>query len=76
MNTDVTFLGDQMANAVVVPTVAIVTNKGETGVLVPNSKGQPEFRPVTLGTAVKNQTQILKGLKPGESCLYRYSQGL
>lgn len=66
MNTDVTFLGEQMANAVVVPTVAIVTNRGETGVLVPNSKNQPEFRQVTLGTAVKNQTQILEGIKPGE----------
>jgi HlyD family secretion protein len=66
MNTDVTFLGDQVANAVVIPTVAIVTNKGETGVLVPNSKSQPEFRSVVLGTAVKNQTQILEGLKPGE----------
>ena len=66
MNTDVTFLGDRMPNAVVVPTVAIVTNKGETGVLVPSSQNQPEFRAVTLGAAVKNQTQILKGLQPGE----------
>lgn len=66
MNTDVTFLGDQMANAVVVPTVAIVTNEGETGVLVPNGENQPEFRAVTLGAAVENQTQILEGLEPGE----------
>jgi HlyD family secretion protein len=66
MNTDVTFLGDQMANAVVVPTVAIVTKEGENGVLVPDSQDQPEFRPVTLGTSVKNQTQILEGVKPGE----------
>lgn len=66
MNTDVTFLGDQMANAVIVPTVAIVTKDGETGVLVPDSDNQPEFRSVTLGTAVGNETQILKGLKPGE----------
>ncbi|QYO65068.1 efflux RND transporter periplasmic adaptor subunit [Leptolyngbya sp. 7M] len=66
MNTDVTFLGDELANAVVVPTVAIVTKDGETGVLVPDSENQPEFRPVTLGTAVNNQTQILEGLEPGE----------
>lgn len=66
MNTDVTFLGDQMANAVVVPTVAIVTKDGETGVLVPDSKNQPEFQAVTLGTAVGNDTQILEGLNPGE----------
>jgi HlyD family secretion protein len=66
MNTDVTFLGSQMADAVVVPTVAIVTKDGETGVLVPSDDNQPEFRPVTLGTAVNNQTQILEGLNPGE----------
>ncbi len=66
MNADVTFLGDEMKNAVVIPTVAIVTNNGETGVLIPNSKDQPEFRQVTLGTSVKNQTQVLEGLEPGE----------
>ncbi len=66
MNTDVTFLGEQMDAAVVVPTVAIVTKEGKTGVLVPDRQNEPEFRPVTLGTAVNNQTQILQGLKPGE----------
>lgn len=66
MNADVTFLGDAINNAVVVPTVAIVTKAGETGVLVPDAKNLPQFRPVTLGTAVKNQTQILEGLKPDE----------
>lgn len=66
MNVDVTFLGDEMKNALVVPTVAIVSKAGETGVLVPDAKNQPEFRPVTLGTAVGNQTQVLDGLKPGE----------
>lgn len=66
MNTDVTFLGEKMADAVVVPIVAIVTKEGETGVLVPDANNEPQFRPVTLGTAVRNQTQILEGLEPGE----------
>ncbi|MFM7425273.1 MAG: efflux RND transporter periplasmic adaptor subunit [Elainella sp.] len=66
MNTDVIFLGQEMADAIVVPTVAIVTKNGDTGVLVPDSKNQPEFRAVTLGTSVGNQTQILTGLNPGE----------
>jgi HlyD family secretion protein len=66
MNVDTTFLGAQMKNAVVVPTVAIVTKDGKTGVLIPDSKNQPQFRPVVLGTAVDNQTQILQGLQPGE----------
>jgi HlyD family secretion protein len=66
MNVDVTFLGDEMTNALVVPTVAIVTRDGETGVLVPNEDNQPEFRSVMLGTSVGNQTQILEGLEPGD----------
>ena len=66
MNVDVSFLGDQLNGAIVVPTVAIVTQEGDTGVLVPDAQNQPQFRPVTLGVAVGNQTQILKGLQPGE----------
>ncbi|WP_088891336.1 efflux RND transporter periplasmic adaptor subunit [Leptolyngbya ohadii] len=66
MNVDTTFLGDQESNAIVVPTVAIVTNNGESGVLVPDDRDQPEFRSVVLGTTVGNQTQILEGIQPGE----------
>lgn len=66
MNVDVTFLGDKMDNALVVPTVAIVTKDGETGVLVPDAENKPQFRSVTLGTAVGNQTQILEGLESGD----------
>jgi HlyD family secretion protein len=66
MNVDVTFLGKQMDSALVIPTVAIVTEEGKTGVLVPDSNNQPEFRPVTLGVAVGNQTQVLEGLQSGE----------
>ncbi|WP_416667785.1 efflux RND transporter periplasmic adaptor subunit [Egbenema bharatensis] len=66
MNVDVVFLGEEVQNAMVVPTVAIVTREGETGVLVPDAENNPEFRPVTLGTAVGNQTQVIEGLEPGE----------
>lgn len=66
MNVDVTFLGDEIGNALVIPTVAIVTEQGKTGVLVPDDKNQPQFRPVTLGVAVGNQTQVLEGLQSGE----------
>jgi HlyD family secretion protein len=66
MNVDLDFLGDRLDNAVVVPTVAIVTKDGENGVLVPGERNKPEFRPVTLGIAVGNQTQILEGIEPGD----------
>ena len=64
MNVDVTFLGQQISNALVVPTVAIVTEAGETGVMVPDANDQPEFKPVTIGLSLQNQTQILSGLTP------------
>jgi HlyD family secretion protein len=75
MNVDVTFVGDELSNAVVVPTVAIVTKSGETGVLVPDTDNQPVFRPIVLGTAVEDQTQILEGLEPGEQVFIDIPEG-
>lgn len=66
MNVDVTFLGDQLSDALMVPTVAIVTERGETGVLVPGQNNQPTFRPVTIGPSLQDRTQILSGLNQGD----------
>jgi HlyD family secretion protein len=66
MNVDVTFLGKELNNALVVPTVAIVTQEGQTGVMVVGDKDKPKFKPVTIGVSIKDKTQILSGLTPGE----------
>jgi HlyD family secretion protein len=66
MNVDVTFLGKALQDALLVPTVAIVTEKGKTGVLVPDEKNKPQFHPVTIGPSVQDQTQVLSGLEEGE----------
>ncbi len=66
MNVSLTFLGDRLNDAVVVPAVAIVSEKGRTGVLVPGGDHTPEFRPVTIGVSMGDQTQIVQGLKPGD----------
>ncbi len=67
MNVDVTFLGGQIQNALVVPTVAIVTQNGKTGVLVPDANNtKTTFNPVTIGPTIGNQIQILKGVQEGE----------
>ncbi|HEY9846576.1 MAG TPA: efflux RND transporter periplasmic adaptor subunit, partial [Candidatus Caenarcaniphilales bacterium] len=42
MNADVTFLGNKLDDALVVPTVAIATQKGQTGVFIPNSQDKPQ----------------------------------
>ncbi|NJP09048.1 MAG: efflux RND transporter periplasmic adaptor subunit [Leptolyngbyaceae cyanobacterium RU_5_1] len=66
MTTDLAFLGKQLDNAMMVPTVAIVTNKGETGVLVPNQDNKPIFQPVTIGPNIGNETEIISGIQEGK----------
>ncbi|OWY65696.1 efflux transporter periplasmic adaptor subunit [cyanobacterium TDX16] len=66
MNIRLTFLGKQIQDALVVPTVAIVTEQGKTGVLVPGSDNKPQFHPVTIGSSIKDLTQILSGLNQGD----------
>ncbi|MEH1966791.1 efflux RND transporter periplasmic adaptor subunit [Nostoc sp.] len=66
LNVDLTFLGDRVNNALVLPTVSIVTEKGQTGVLVPDANNKPQFREVTVGAQIQNQTQILGGVKEGD----------
>ncbi|MDR9405152.1 MAG: efflux RND transporter periplasmic adaptor subunit, partial [Halothece sp. Uz-M2-17] len=62
MNVDVTFLGEEVTDTLVIPTVAVVTREGETGVIVVNEEEKAEFQPVTLGLTIENETQILEGL--------------
>ncbi|MEA5581321.1 efflux RND transporter periplasmic adaptor subunit [Nodularia harveyana UHCC-0300] len=66
LNVDLTFLGDRLSNALVLPTVAIVTEQGQTGVLVTDEKNQPLFREVTIGAQIADQTQILQGVEEGD----------
>lgn len=66
MNVDVNFLGKQLTDVLVVPTVAIVTENGKTGVMIPDENNQPKFTPVTIGISVDDKTQILSGLSSGE----------
>jgi HlyD family secretion protein len=75
MNVDLTFLGKRMNQALMVPTVAIVTNKGQTGVLVPGRNNQPRFQTVTIGPTIGNQTQVLEGLKDGEPVFVELPEG-
>ena len=62
MNVDVTFLGEELEKTLVIPTVAVVTQEGKTGVIVVNEEEKATFQPVTLGLTIDNQTQILEGL--------------
>ncbi len=67
MNVDLTIVGAAVEDALVVPTAAIVTDKkGQTGVLIPDAKNQAQFRPVEIGSAIKDKTQIVSGVNNGD----------
>ncbi len=66
MNTDLRFIGKRIDGALVVPTVAIATEKGQTGLYFPDENNKPQFRPVSIGITIDNKTQILKGVNSGE----------
>ena len=75
MNAALTFLGDTLEQALVVPTVAIATQKGETGVYVPGDQDKPEFKPITIGSSIQDKTQVLGGLEPGERVFINFPEG-
>jgi HlyD family secretion protein len=75
MNVDVTFVGQQLDNALVVPTVAIVTREGKSGVLVPDAENKPSFKPVSIGLVLDDKTQILSGLEAGEKVFIDLPEG-
>jgi HlyD family secretion protein len=66
MNVNITFLGERQANALMVPTVAIATRRGQTGVFVPDNNSEPRFQVVKIGSTFRDKTQVLEGLKPGD----------
>lgn len=75
MTTDLAFLGERLKEALMVRSVAIVTDKGQTGVLIPDDKNKPKFQPVTIGPSVGNQTQILEGVQPGDQVFVELPEG-
>lgn len=66
MNTTVAFIGDQLSDALVIPAVAVITQSGETGVLVPDEAGQAQFESVVLGSQVGDRIQVVDGLEVGD----------
>ena len=76
MNADLTFLGKTVQNALVVPTVAIATLKGQTGVYLPDQNNKPKFQPVSIGSTVQNKTQVVQGLSAGQKVFIDFPKNL
>ncbi|MBP0005923.1 MAG: efflux RND transporter periplasmic adaptor subunit [Cyanobacteria bacterium SBC] len=75
MNVDLTFLGNRLSDALVLPTVAIVTRDGEPGVLVPDNNNRATFESVTIGATIDDRIQILDGLAVGDLVFIELPKG-
>ncbi|HLO88956.1 MAG TPA: efflux RND transporter periplasmic adaptor subunit, partial [Nostocaceae cyanobacterium] len=64
--SEITFIGDTVNNALLIPQETIVTEQGKTGVMVPDTNNKPQFRAVTIGANLDNKIQVLEGLKAGD----------
>ncbi|HIK34615.1 MAG TPA: efflux RND transporter periplasmic adaptor subunit [Thermosynechococcus sp. M98_K2018_005] len=76
MNVDLDFLGQKIHNALLVPTVAIAVERGQTGVYVVGEDNRPKFRPVTIGSSWQDQTQIISGVSVGERVFIDFPERL
>ena len=64
--SEVTFIGNNIQNALLIPQELIVTQKGKTGVWLLGDQNKPQFKLVTIGANIDNQIQVLEGLKAGD----------
>jgi len=65
MTADVGFQTGRVQAQTLVPTVAIVTENGQPGVLLVDRDRQPRFQPVELGLSGGKDTQIISGINSG-----------
>ncbi|MFM7471418.1 MAG: efflux RND transporter periplasmic adaptor subunit [Nodosilinea sp.] len=66
MNLTANFLVSQKPQALLIPTMAIVSRSEKIGVYVLRGENQSEFRPIQVGATVDGQTEVLKGLVEGD----------
>ncbi len=66
MTADLEFKVKSNEEKILVPTVSIVTEKGEKGVLKVDKNNAPQFKKIEIGISSGNKTSIIDGLRPGE----------
>ena len=66
MTADLEFRVEGNEEKVLVPTVSIVTEKGEKGILKVDKNNYPKFEKIEIGISSGNKTSVIDGLVPGE----------
>ncbi|MEL7070702.1 MAG: efflux RND transporter periplasmic adaptor subunit [Cyanobacteria bacterium J06581_3] len=76
MNVDVEFQAGELADVLVVPTVAVVREEQGEGVLIMDAAGRPQFQPIETGLTVENKTEVISGLNGDEQIVLSAAEGL
>ncbi|CAK6693212.1 Multidrug resistance protein MdtA [Synechococcus sp. CBW1107] len=66
MNLTASVLVGRQPDALLIPTPAIVSERGGTGVMVPGAGQRPQFRPVQVGATIGASTVVVSGLQDGD----------
>ena len=66
MTADLEFIVEGNEEKILVPTVSIVTEKGEKGILKVDKNNSPKFEKIEIGISSGNKTSVIDGLEPGE----------
>jgi HlyD family secretion protein len=66
MNVNADFLAGRKNDALVIPTACIISKQGKTGVLIPDKEGNPQFKPIKIGTTTGTKTVVERGLHDGD----------
>jgi HlyD family secretion protein len=76
MNVKCTFQVGAVPDAMVVPTAAVVRERGMTGVFVVSPNSEPIFTPIKTGASVNGKTEVKSGLSGTEQVLLSFPPGL
>ena len=66
MTADLEFRVKGNEEKILVPTVSIVTEKGEKGILKVDKNNSPKFEKIEIGISSGNKTSVIDGLEPGD----------
>ncbi len=75
MNVNGIFTGARTANVLKVPTVAISSKGGQTGIYIPGENNEPKFKAIKVGATDKDKIQVLEGLKAGDKVFIDIPKG-
>jgi HlyD family secretion protein len=74
MNVNSDFLAGKKDDALVIPTACIISKQGKTGVLLPDKEGNPQFKPIKIGTTSGTKTVVERGLHEGDKVFLRLTK--